>query len=268
MTRFLAGLNRDYAVKGARCALTTLFPDEVFPEQLQFDVELIPDGLVRVDTDISFEALNTKYHRDTTYPPYPFSKSLLNPEISTAYLIGRLLRAHKLAEDAAIAGSEMALEPLYSNLIALRTGNILRPRVSYEPQLRSFQDLLFDDGNALAEAIDSGERTFRGFLPVIEKAGQFRSWLQATPPSSNLLKEYTRAVSQTTWLDRLPGKSLRWAIFTGTGAALDLAGAGGIGTISGLALGAADTFFLEKLINGWRPHHFVNTEVRRFLSQK
>jgi hypothetical protein len=39
-------------------------------------------------------------------------------------------------------------------------------------------------------------------------------------------------------------------------------GATGIGTLVGTAIGVFDTFVLDKLIKGWKPHHFVENELK------
>ena len=79
-------------------------------------------------------------------------------------------------------------------------------------------------------------------------------------PDGGLLRTYYRDVTASSWVDKLPGKSLRFIFFTGAGILLDVAGTGGVGTAIGVAASAADTFLLDRMIQGWKPNQFV--EVR------
>ena len=65
----------------------------------------------------------------------------------------------------------------------------------------------------------------------------------------------------------MPGKSARWGIFTGAGIIADVVATGGIGTAIGLGLGAVDTFYLDKLISGWRPNQFIEDDVKELLKK-
>ena len=65
------------------------------------------------------------------------------------------------------------------------------------------------------------------------------------------------------WLDRLPGRAARFALFTSGGAVLDLAA----GLPIGLALGLADTFILDKLVRGWRPNQFIEDVLAPFTGR-
>ena len=43
---------------------------------------------------------------------------------------------------------------------------------------------------------------------------------------------------------------------------------GGIGTAVGLGLGALDTFYLDKLISGWKPNQFIEDDVKELLKNE
>lgn len=80
----------------------------------------------------------------------------------------------------------------------------------------------------------------------------------------DLLKEYFKEATAATWVDGLPVKSLRWSVFTAIGLGVDALGAGGVGTIAATALGAADTFLLDRLLKGWKPTQFIEA-LRPFV---
>jgi hypothetical protein len=104
-------------------------------------------------------------------------------------------------------------------------------------------------------------------LPILDKAERFKEWLKSSPADIDLVKEYFRAVTAESWIDKLPSKGLRWAIFTGSGIALDLLGTGGIGLGVGIALSAIDSFILDKILKGWKPNQFVDGPLQRFVAK-
>ena len=80
-----------------------------------------------------------------------------------------------------------------------------------------------------------------------------------------MIKEYFRAVTEESWVDKPPTKVARWSVFTTVGMAMDAAGAGGLGTIAGALVSAADAFFLDKILKGWRPNQFVDGPLKTFI---
>ena len=73
-------------------------------------------------------------------------------------------------------------------------------------------------------------------------------------------------MTKKTIIDKLPGKSARWSVFTGAGIITDLVATGGIGTAVGVGLSALDAFYLDKLLAEWKPNQFIEEEVRELLT--
>jgi len=130
--------------------------------------------------------------------------------------------------------------------------------------ITSFEEFVFGDARAFREAINTGRMPLHDALKLIDETAKFRSWLCGLPPDAGLIKEFHQAVNKDTALGSLPAKFGRFATFTGPGLALDLLGAGGVGTALGLTLSAVDTFVIDGLLRGWRPNHFV-AKVRKAL---
>lgn len=104
-------------------------------------------------------------------------------------------------------------------------------------------------------------------LNILPKSKQFHEWLQSQHPDQDVIKTYFQDVIRTTWVDRLPAKSVRWILFTAAGIGADALGAGGLGTMAGIGLSAADTFVLDKILKGWKPNQFVDNSLRQFISR-
>jgi len=84
----------------------------------------------------------------------------------------------------------------------------------------------------------------------------------------HIVRAYYQETVKESWVEKLPGKSTRWSIFTGIGLGLDALGASGLGTAAGVAESAVDSFVLDKLIKGWKPHQFVEKDLKSLFDGK
>jgi hypothetical protein len=81
------------------------------------------------------------------------------------------------------------------------------------------------------------------------------------------LKEYYKEVTAGSWMDKLPARAARWSIFTGIGLVVDALGGAGIGTAAALAVSAGDALILDSIIDGWKPNHFIDNELTKFINK-
>jgi hypothetical protein len=163
--------------------------------------------------------------------------------------------------------SEIITSDLSSRIIANRFGSLFRKRLKNSEQISAFQDVFLENSCALLEAINSGERTFSEFLDLIEKSTKFRDWVGARNPDENLIREYGNAVSAQSWIEKLPRKSIRFALVTLGGLASEaIFPTGGVGTMIGVGIGASDTLLLDRLARGWKPNQFVERHLKLFTS--
>lgn len=109
---------------------------------------------------------------------------------------------------------------------------------------------------------------FSSVVKLLDSADKFRHWLHTQPPDSSLLRAYYQETVKETWVEKLPAKSTRWSIFTGMGLGLDALGGGGLGTVAATALSAVDAFVLDKLIKGWKPHQFVENDLKALFKEE
>jgi hypothetical protein len=130
-------------------------------------------------------------------------------------------------------------------------------------QITRFQDFVFDDAKNIREAINCQRIDVSKVVAVIRNSTRFKEWLVNKEGDQDLIKEYYKAVTTDTFIDKLPGKTARWAIFTCLGLAADVVATGGLGFVAGTALGALDTFYIDKLIKGWKPNQFIETDFKR-----
>lgn len=161
--------------------------------------------------------------------------------------------------------SEILANEYESFRIRSKIDNIVNRFNNSQNTIQKFQEVFVNDAKNIKQAIDNQERSFIDFIKVYEKSYNFREWIAEQPTDANLLYEYYHTVTSDDWFERLQNKIARWALFTGLGAGIDSLGAGGLGLATGIALGAFDTFLLDRLLHGWKPSQFIDKELKSFL---
>ena len=127
---------------------------------------------------------------------------------------------------------------------------------------------MFDDAKSLREAVNRNQIDLDGLITVLKNSQKFKKWILGVDPDQDLIKNYYAEVTKKTIVDKLPGKSVRWGIFTSAGLIADALATGGLGTAIGLSLGALDTFYLDKLISGWKPNQYIEDDVKKLLGKR
>lgn len=112
----------------------------------------------------------------------------------------------------------------------------------------------------------AGSLQFAAVVKLLDAADKFRHWLHQQPADGNLVSAYYREVVKDSWVEKLPSKSVRWGLFTLAGMLIDANVGGVIGTTAGVAVSAVDSFLLDKLIKGWKPHQFIEGEFRSLFA--
>jgi hypothetical protein len=69
-----------------------------------------------------------------------------------------------------------------------------------------------------------------------------------------------REKAKTGWLESLPMKAIRFGLFNAGGMAADLAV-----PHASIALAGVDAFLVDQMAKRWRPHIFVENNLRGFL---
>jgi hypothetical protein len=211
-------------------------------------------------TSIDFELLNRYYHMQVG-PEYD--------TITEASIITAIQGAYETAYFAGALDSEVFLDDTQRAVLSDAISAIVETSKSSEQQIEKFSELTLGNGRAIREAVNSGEVKFAEVLSMLEKADSFRSWLRSQEPENSLIAEFYDNSIKDTWAEKIPAKTMRFAVFTGLGLVADAFLTGGLGTLAGMGLGATDSFLLDKLIGGWKPHQFVNYSLKpAFLGKK
>ena len=234
----------------ARLALRNFgVPDEEIKFS-KIDVMQLNDNKFVITTDIDFDKIRKYVPEDEKAT---FGQNHLFPAISDARFDIGVAATH----NSAFVGNEN--NEVILNLIFQR---ILGARFNAKNAPRKIYDFISVATPSVREVINSGERSPTDFIKLMEKSESFRRWLSRQNPSADLITEMLREKSNTGWLETLPAKTMRFGLFTGLGMLAEPFAPG-----ASVAFGAADTFLLQRLGVSWRPHYFVENDLRGFLEK-
>lgn len=239
-------LDAPFALAAVRRALIATPGGYDAGEELKLDVVETELGTY-VFSSIDFDAVNRR--RAALQPP--------QEAVTIAHLLSALLDARADISMAAHYGGDFVCSAATSAVIQVRYDLLLMRTQKNLGQQRNFLEVQLPDMPTIAEAIDSGERSFDDFLRLLDKSARFKLWLKSTNPDEGLVREYFRAATAQDWIQTNKAKGMRYAL-----AAL----AEATNPVAGLVAGLADNFVIEKLLGGWRPSHFVNDRLKPFVN--
>jgi hypothetical protein len=199
-----------------------------------------------VFSSIDFEAINRQ--RASLRPP-------LEP-VTEAHLLSHILEARADLALASFYGGDFVSSDITSSIVQVRYADILRRTQLNKDERASFHQVTLPDCPSVRETIDSGQRTFKDFLTLLDKAARFKEWLKTASTDEGLVRSYVTSLSKESWIQSLPAKTVRYLFTLALDAHNPLAGA---------VAGLSDNFIVEKLLGGWRPNHFVENRLTPFL---
>jgi hypothetical protein len=225
----------------------------------------LPDPLVRLADDGSFRVCGIH----ATAPTLVTEEIMVTPAGTAGARDHMLNILDQLAFGISLKaefGSDPALAAAITHVVDRGT-KFARPA----EQISQFQERRFNNARAIANTIESRERTFDDLVDLLAKKRRFSVWLRGQELDQDLFDAFMGEMCAGSWIERATPKSLRFLLFTGAGIVADAVtaaatGVPGIGTAAGVALGAFDNFVVGKLSERWNPHQFVNVALASFVS--
>ncbi|MEA3534282.1 hypothetical protein [Rhizobium sp. CC-YZS058] len=248
-------LNRPYTQIAAKISIESRFPMFRVPDHWTFVIHETagPRG------DRLFFVVETNYDFDYLRKLCPWCG-----EISTATVLNDILETRGDLVFSAKQMAEPVTSPLRSRMMQVKFDLLSKIREKSHDDIRLFNHVMLKTNN-IRGAVNSGKKNFSDVIEIIENAGKFKGWLTGVDPEVGLLTEYYKAITKTSWIERLPTKCSRFTAMTGAGVLLDVFATGGVATAVGLGLAVADTFLIDRLFASWRPNHFVENDLVRFV---
>jgi hypothetical protein len=230
-------------------------PDYQLPRYYHFHVHKSDDNYLTVETDLDFVVSQAQFHLRT-----PSGLKAVSP----SSLLVNLFEARRDLQFSFLYGGEIATNPISAALIRIKCHDLLTALQRDGKTIDMFQERVLNQGHALSDVINSGERDYKDVLKLLQRSRKFRSWLHKQEPNIDLVDAYYKEIIKDTWVESLPGKALRWFILLAASVALLPASPiVSIGTEA--LLSAADSFLVDRLASGWKPNQFVEGPLTSFL---
>ena len=250
-------LNPRYIESSARIIISELVPALELDESRHFNTSQTTNGIV-VKTNYDFELMNKIYHK-TVSPSYS--------TITPAYILTHLLELEESLFFAASSSSELSCSHLSSRLGINKVDYIIENSIQKNLKLNTFKEVVFGNVHAIREAVNAGAIPLDEILRVLKKSRKYKEWLLNKPADADLLQEYLRRAGEQSFIEKLPGKVLRYSVFSGIGCIAAKYLSPEAATVISLSLGAFDTFLLDKLYTGWNPRHYIDEQIKELVRQ-
>jgi hypothetical protein len=244
--------DQTFVHNAVRSVLVYMVPD--FDENIQFTFRVFRSerGDFFVDTDLDFKRLNEAFNKVVPPEQDTLTPARILAEIQDARA-DTFFAAHYMAEP--VTGS------ISSDIMKLKHFEFLRSRSANTDDIELFHELVVPEFPTIREILNSGEQSFEEFVKFLPQANKFKQFLTEANPDVGLVKSYQDEVTRKSWIETLPGKSIRFVVAAGTG----LAASAMVGPIGGLAAGVTNSFLLDRLLKGWKPNRFIQGPYKRFV---
>lgn len=214
----------------------------------EIEAKLVGKNGFTIKTNLDFQKINrNRKNKDSLY------------ELNLGNLLLGLLISKSDNLIAAFYDGDIYTSDLSSRIISIRHQEIIKKVTGNKDEVRLFEEIVLNNASPIKDLIDSNQKTFDDFLLILNKAEPFREWTANLTPEKKMVAEYMDRVNSIGWSNSTTIKSLRFLICTGLGI---------IEPITGTALSFADAFLLDKLVKGWRPHQFVEKDLKPFVNLK
>jgi len=240
--------NQSYTQKAIATIVKHYAPQYPLDEDFYFHVERNSKGF-NITTNLNLEKFNK----------LGVGSGNINSENQTgkAHIIDHLLKVELELFISSYLNSELIIDNIHSDLIALKCDDLFQQISTDYQQIELFQNVVFDGAKTIRESINSGQKSFESILPILDESKKYHKWVSTIDSSSNLIREYYKEITAKSWIDKLPSKTIRFILFTGTGLFIDTAYPTGLGTAAGITLSLGDTFLLDKIVKGWKPNQYI-----------
>lgn len=243
-----------------------LYTDRVIPELLSAIVPgyISPANLVfRVHRELESFAVETNVDLNVVNAEY--QKTCPEGKLTTDLLVAHLYEGWADLTFAAKTASDLALAKTESVIAEAKLSAALAKSTHSANARSAFQHVVVPGARSVAEVVNDGRRSLEDVRRLLPKAAKFRTWLASQPDNADLIQEYVQQTTNLEWISKLPGKSLRFILFNAAQVGLGAAIAGLPGAFAGVAIAAADSFLLDKLALGWKPHQFIRGPFSDFV---
>lgn len=241
-----------YLTRAVTEILHTYVPEYAPAEPLRIEIEkdARPGGpfsaTYSVHSNIDFDMINAIYaKRGQAGPGYASLLLALVESRGDNYIAGQF-------------GSEFATSDLHSSLMNLQIADVIQRTRKSEGEMTEFKKHVLAECPSIGEAFTTGQINSEQLLDTLEEGDKFRKWLGTIDPNTDLVNQYINEALAPTLADNNIVKTAR----------IVTTGVAGLVPVLGTVASVADTFFVDKLLAGWKPNHFINDKLKPILKAK
>lgn len=232
------------------------FRDKVLEKTIYEYQPDLKDRINEVEFHIAFED-KENFKILTNLPGIGASPERLNADSVVLAMINGCEDINVMQEFKA----EVCLPDFNAEIVKIKIASSIEKSIKSAKEIDVFNHYVYDNSWALREAINNRRLLLKGFLRLLDKANNYKSWLRELPDDTNLIRDYIKKVQEKTILEKLPSKAIRFNFFTGLGLIADAIVPGASIPLS-TALGLLDSMVLDELYKGWKPHQFIENDLR------
>jgi hypothetical protein len=225
--------------------------------KVNFDIVEVSEGY-KFFNNIDFRELNEQRKYSEPSAQYAIDEDFIAASILDGY-VDTYFSAQYI--------SDTIIRPSSSVVFSNKLNSIAVKSNENREEMDRFKKFVLPDTPDIRSALNERKRSINEFVAFLNKSQNFRKMLAGVNPDIGLVDQYIKECSTRSWIDNIPAKAMRFLGFSGAGVAADSVLPGGLGTVAGVAIGAADQFLLDKIIKGWRPDQFIQGPYRKFVDK-
>lgn len=247
--------DQNFVDEAIRRTINLIAPSFALSNNWHYRIMKVTGGSFAIDTNIPLDLLTQEYRRNVP------SSDPITPE----FLLNFIFDAHVGTFLASRYMSELVHDPVCASVMKIKYLNLMRRRERSVQEIDLFQDLHLESGRNIQGVMNSKERSLDEFFELLDRARKFKEWLRGKNPDESLIREYFHAVTEQTWVDKLPTKGFRWILTTGLGAAVESLYPTGVAITAAQGVSLLDATLLDRILKGWKPDQFVKGPLSKFV---
>lgn len=243
--------NKQYIQNAISLLLKSSVPEYSIPQDFIFEIkedttQIMPFETYSIDSNIDVNLINKI--RSEKGISYPFDYA------------GFMLALMESRGDNYIAGqfeSELVTDKDYSSLIGLQLTDAIQKSLRSEEQINLFNEHILTECPSIGDAFINRTISGKDLIKLLVEGDKFREWLKNVPFDSSLINKYIEEITKETLADKKWVKGIRFVVtqlFSYIPAV-------------GYIASGIDIFFVEKLLKGWKPNHFIDKELKPMLKK-
>ncbi len=188
-----------------------------------------------------------------------------NHSLDRGLILDILYEGYTELDFAASLAMELAPTPTEAVIAKQRIASVLEASNRSFDRPSAFRSFAIPSNGSVAESINKGARSFEDLRKLLSEADRFKKWVNGQPPEGDLAKAYIDEVAKGSWRTGSVTTNLRFVLFNAAQIAAGAAIAGSGGVLAGVGHAATDSYLVDRLLTGWKPHQFVRGPLEKFL---